>query len=224
MRKGEKSYTFANEIHKKKLINESDIMKIFLILLAMCLPLMANAQSNETTINETATVERPEGMIVHNTVHDRHVLEMEEYSYGETEMDKKAYAEFLKSNCLPAYTKYHQGQQMIAAGWSLFGLGLATTTVGAVLLPGAALASFLWLLSPDKEGIGDVFNTVGVLEASLCIGIGMTISSVVLLPIGYKYSKQSVDIFNNQCSPQRQPIATLNLQTSSDGIGLAITF
>lgn len=190
----------------------------------MCLPLMAKAQSNDTTINKTVIAERPEGMIVHNTYHERHAFEMEEYSYGETEMNKKAYAEFLKSNCLPAYTKYHQGQQMIAAGWSLFGLGLATTTVGAVLLPGAALASFLWLLSPDKERRGDVFNTFVVLEASLCIGIGMTISSVVLLPIGYKYSKQSVDIFNNQCSPQRQPIATLNLQTSSDGIGLAITF
>lgn len=210
-------------------------MKKLLLLLAMCFPIMVIAQESEMSLDtlndstvsntEVDTVpDRPDGMIVHNTYHERHAFEMEEYSYGETEMDKKAYAAFLKSNCLPAYTKYHQGQQMIAAGWSLFGLGLATTTVGAVLLPAAALVGFVSLLSPNKEGIGNVFNTFVVVEASLCIGIGMTISSVVLLPIGYKYSKQSVDIFNNQCSPQRQPIATLNLQTSSDGIGLAITF
>ena len=203
-------------------------MKNFWILLVMCLPLMANAQSNETTINETATVERPEGMIVHNTVHDRHVLELKEYSYGKTEMDRKAYAEFLKSNCMPAFTKYHKGQQMIAAGWSLFGLGLATTTIGGCLFMseawvGVVTSGLFYKNNPEKaKQVRLDFERSGIALTS--IGVGMTISSVVLLPIGYKYSKQSVDIFNNQCSPQRQPIATLNLQSSSDGIGLAICF
>lgn len=203
-------------------------MKNFWILLVMCLPLMANAQSNETTINETATAERPEGMIVHNTVHDHHVLELKEYSYGKTEMDRKAYAEFLKNNCTPAFTKYHKGQQMIASGWSLFGLGLATTTIGGCLFMseawvGVVTSGLLYRNNPEKaKQVRLDFERSGIALTS--IGVGMTISSVVLLPIGYKYRKQSVDIFNNQCSLQRQSVATLNLQSGSDGIGLAISF
>lgn len=123
-------------------------MKKFLILFVVCLPLIANAQNNEMSTDKANVAERPEGIIVHNTNHERHVLGLKEYSYGMTDMDKKAYAEFLKNNCPQAFAKYYKGQQMITSGWSLFGLGLATTVIG---IPVVWTENLLYVSFANKE-------------------------------------------------------------------------
>ena len=155
-----------------------------------------------------ARTEKPEGQIVRNSNSERFILGMKEYSYGTTQMDKKAYADFLYKNCPNAFIKYYHGKNMITAGWVMFGLGCAMTVPG-------------WTLFAVGEG--------GVEEIGIAIGsIGAAsvfFSSTIILPIGYVYRYKAMKIYNEQCAYNKRTAAcTFNLQSSSDGIGIALTF
>lgn len=175
-----------------------------------------------------SSVEKPEGQIVRNSYSERHILGMKEYSYGTTQMDKKAYADFLYKNCPNAFIKYYHGKNMITAGWVLFGSGLAMMTAGFTI------RGYRFRIAeakhPCASGIElqnwyrcrDVCDDAGWILAS--IGIGSTLSSIIILPIGYKYRNKAMKIYNEQCAYKRTASCTLNLQSSRDGIGIALTF
>ncbi len=224
-----------------------------------------------------ALTQKPEGQIVRNSYSERLFLEMKEYSYGATQMDRKAYADFLYNNCSNAFIKYYHGKNMITAGWALFGLGCAMTVTGWTIcgcrerITDEIYTDYKELLkeygcycghsygddcrscSDLKDIYGpyhyyyyrggydeacipsdtrryldsrnrclDAYKIAGVTIGS--IGVGFIGTSIIILPIGYVYRNKAMKIYNEQCTNKRTASCTFNLQSSRDGIGIALTF
>lgn len=158
--------------------------------------------------NHNLITEKPKGQVVCNTYNERHLLGIKEFSYGSKQMNKNEYANFLKSNCTQAYMAYARGKREAIAGWVMFGAGCSLIVIG-----GAILGTGEFLL----------IRTGGAVVGS--IGIASTLSSFILLPVGYhKQHVKSVGIFNNQCTRKRTTACTFNLQSSSNGLGVALRF
>lgn len=158
--------------------------------------------------NESSKSAFDEGLVVrHSGYAERHSLGEKEYVYGTTQMNKKEYADFLKNNCREAFLKYYQGNQMITAGWVLVGAGVVMNAIGW------SIAFLSHNYKVGDAGLGIAFA-----------GIGVTGAGIVIFPIGYSFRNKATNIFNNQCTNKRTAACTFNLQSSSDGIGIALTF
>ena len=139
-------------------------------------------------------------MLVRHTAYERRMFGVKEYSYGETQMDKRAFQRFLYENDRNVFLQYRKNQNLIQAGWWLFGGGLSLVFVGGMC--GIEDEIFPAIMCP--------------LFFSSCV-----IPSVIMLPIGYKRKNDIVDSFNRNNS---RPAITLGLTSSKNGIGLALNF
>ena len=139
-------------------------------------------------------------MLVRYTAYERRMFGVKEYSYGETQMDKRAFQRFLYENDRNVFLQHRKNQNLIQAGWWLFGGGLSLVFVGGMC------------------GIEDE-----ILPAIMCplFFSSCVIPSVIMLPIGYKRKNDIVDSFNRNNS---RPAITLGLTSSKNGIGLALNF
>lgn len=71
--------------------------------------------------------------LVRNSKLDQRLFGVGAYSYGETQMDKKAFEKFMRENSPQAYKKYIRGKACIAAGWTCLTVGILATGGGSVL-------------------------------------------------------------------------------------------
>ncbi len=129
------------------------------------------------------------------------------YSYGGTEMDKKAMEQFLRNNCPAAYRSYVSGKGLKVAGWSVFGVGCGIPIAG--LLTKAIMGN----LPGDDQAM--------ILKLTYA-GLGVTVASIPLLGVGYYRTNHAHEIFNRQCATKEK--LTLNLQANQNGLGLALNF
>ena len=139
-------------------------------------------------------------MLVRHTAYERRMFGVKEYSYGETQMDKRAFQRFLYENDRNVFLQYRKNQDLIQAGWWLFGGGLSLVFVGGMC------------------GIEE--ESIPAIMCPLFFG-SCVIPSVIMLPIGYKRKNDIVDSFNRNNS---RPAITLGLTSSKNGIGLALNF
>ena len=109
------------------------------------------------------------------------------------------YAELLRRNCPPAYNEYRSGLIMQYCGWSLLGAGIPLMAIG------------LWMAIDLDDYFWGMAAT----------GIAFTVTSIPLLAVGYPRAKKSHQTYNQYS--MGYPM-TLNLQASSNGIGLALKF
>ena len=139
-------------------------------------------------------------MLIRYSAYERRMFGLKEYSYGETQMDKRAFQRFLYENDRNVFLQYRKNQDLIQAGWWLFGGGLSLVFVGGMC------------------GIVD-----GELSAIMCpLFFGScVIPSGIMLYIGYQRKNDIVDSFNRNNS---RPAITLGLTSSKNGIGLALNF
>lgn len=72
--------------------------------------------------------------LIRNSKSDQRLFGVGAYSYGETQMDKKALEAFLRNNSPQAYKKYMRGRNSIAAGWTFFTVGLLATATGGAFM------------------------------------------------------------------------------------------
>lgn len=153
------------------------------------------------------TTEKPKGQMVHNSYSERHYGGYKEFSYGSRQMDRREYANFLRNTCFRAYRNYVVGNNMVKAGWVLFGVGCAFVVTGGGMM-------------------ADWDDGVWIAGFSICLlGGSAGFVSLFVLPIGYTYrNKRSVDVFNYQCTRKRTTACTFNLQSSSNGLGVALRF
>lgn len=142
-------------------------------------------------------------LVIYSKTNQR-FLGVEKYAYGDTQMDEKAFCQFLQKNNRAAYLKYMQSKQLIPAGWATFGGGLLFT-----LALGTPLMAY-----------GDDYFDEGL--SFIIIGSGSVVASIPLLSIGYSYKKDAFKMFKKQNN--LQPAITLNFQASQNGIGLALNF
>jgi len=134
------------------------------------------------------------------------------YFLDNKSITSKEYKNFLKNNSPEAWQSYKKGTALWATGWSLAGVGVACFCAGEILFIGDAVASMF------ESGHGP-----GMLAGiGLMIGGGaLNVASIPCLIVGGKKKYSAHEIYNNNCS-KSQPQIELSLQTSQNGIGLAL--
>ncbi|MBE6324970.1 MAG: hypothetical protein E7074_08375 [Bacteroidales bacterium] len=135
------------------------------------------------------------------------------YFLDNKSITSKEYKDFLKNNSPEAWQSYKKGTALWATGWSLAGVGVACIFAGELLLIGDAAAGLF------ESGHGP-----GVLAGlGLMIGGGaLNIASIPCLIVGGKKKFSAHEIYNRNCT--KQPQVQLSLQTSQNGLGLALKF
>ena len=136
---------------------------------------------------------------------------------GEQQMDRAAYKQFLETECPQAYQQYHQGEQCMIAGWSLFGGG----AVGAF----AGFATFISQSNfgglPPEQYHGNTALGLTGFCFSVLSGAGF-LCSIPLLSFGYvRMDNSSVKTYNEQCAKQDIELA---FGMTSNGVGMTIRF
>ena len=174
---------------------------------------------NRKVVTSTSMKQMAEPALITNVL-ERHskseqkLMGVKEYTYGNMQMDEKAFQKFLQSNNRSAYMTYMKGQKLKTAGWWVFGSGATLLTLGSAMFVFAELG-------PVDEW--SYFPLIDASYAMLSIGATATIVSIPLFGIGARHrNKTAIDVFNEQNSTQSQ--LTLNLQASQNGIGLALNF
>jgi len=124
------------------------------------------------------------------------------YYYEGRSMNKEVYCKFLENRCYPAYQKAYSGYLTTVVGWTLLGCGAAVDLVGAICF-----------VADDMLGV-----------ALSSFGSCLEIASVPTLIVGYAKMHKSVDLYNAQCGAKAQYQPYWSVQTSQNGIGLALNF
>lgn len=142
---------------------------------------------------------------------------------GTTRMDKQAYLRFIQNNCPEAWQRYLQGNKLWKAGWGLLGAG-----IGIEMLIGVPLFCV---------GYADLYNTtayyggyysnssyakIAAGTAFITIGSLMEAGSIPLLIVGGIRRNNTHEVYNASCA--KPNTVSLNLQSSANGIGLALKF
>ena len=166
-------------------------------------------RTNQTSVNEPANQITPQAiysivdnyeLLVRNSKKNQKQHGIKEYSYGDTQMDTKALMLFLKKHNATAYNRFAISQPLIKSGWWTFGCGLGAMGVGI------AAGSF----------------TSGTSATFLSLGSLSTAASIPLLICGYSFRNNAIATFNRE--NVNQPALSLNLHTSQNGVGLALSF
>ena len=165
------------------------------------------AKASATHIPQMSNVEVATDMLVINSKSDQKLLGVKKYSYGGNQMDEKQFVQFLYKNNSRAYVDYMKGKKLVNAGWWTFGTGTFS-----VFCLGMGL---LW---------------VEDISALTLIGLGCatTVASFPILGVGYKKRNRAYDLRNYSYtanySMTSQPAVSLSMQSSQNGIGLALNF
>ena len=134
-----------------------------------------------------------------------------EYKIGGQWVNRKEYYNFINNkNCIPAYQQFQIGKKLSKAGWWTMGTGGVIAFVGCMCFIGRVNQNW------DATSAGYVLAPMG---AGVCI-IG---SSCVWA--GYSKMNNAYKRYNENCSPDKKPsYVSFNLQSSANGLGLAIHF
>lgn len=188
--------------------------------------------------------------LIRNSKTDQKLYGIEAYSYGETQMDKKALESFLRNNSPDVYKRYLRGNSCIKAGWAIFGIGLATTAAGgACMVLSYRYDEKMWEFEDEIERDNMMFDRYNFtptdereqylydgyrfywakssLLYELGIGLmsggaGLTVISIPIFSAGYGMKNNIHKKYNQQAN--EQPNLTLNLQSSRNGVGIALNF
>ena len=144
-------------------------------------------------------------MIIRHSKYDQKLFGIEEYSYGETQMDKKALQQFLFTNSPNAYRKYMDSQKLIKTGWWMFGTSVVAMGTGTL---------FIFITTSWDEAAYIIPYTVGSIAFA---------SAATLIPIGYFRRYHAYEMYNYE-QKKKQPQLSLGMQASENGIGLALQF
>ncbi len=149
-----------------------------------------------------------------------------------TRMSEEAYLRFIENNCPEAWQSYQRGDHLSRLGWRFFGSGLALVTVGIpITVAGVHMQNKAQSTDP-KSYYGFGMEVAGIIM--MAGGTGCTIASIPLLAVGAKKKNRTYEVYNdcynlqhtvNTISdPQAAPTLSLNLQASTNGVGIALQF
>lgn len=197
----------------KKLLENNDVTKV-------------ENKKEKKTKNEPQTIEIP--LLERHSKSDQRLFGLSEYSYGETQLDKKALKAFLRTNSPEVYKRYMRGQNCIKAGWAMFGVGIVATSIGSTSLILGETYMRKWkydydLTAMEREEFHQqylTFNITGIVLMGFSAGVLTT--SISLLSCGYGMQNNIHKKYNEQAKEQSK--LTLNLQCNHNGIGLALNF
>lgn len=191
--------------------------------------------------------------LVRNSKTDQKLFGVQAYSYGETQMDKKAYEAFLRNNAPEVFKRYLRGKACISAGWTMFAIGAAATVAGgACMVLSYRYDKKMWECVNELERDNMMFDRYNLynftpsdereqylydgyifyrakssLLDELGIGLmsggaGLTVISIPIMSAGHGIVNNTPRRFNKQNMVRAD--LSLNLQSSQNGIGLALNF
>ena len=179
-------------------------MKKFIFLcVAMVAAINMQAHEEQTlSANKVISIERSEDK-------DFYYLQTGQQT---TRMEKEAYLRFIENNCHEAWASYQKGTKLWKAGWGLLGTGLGILTCGCVLY-GIGIDKLYYDNETAMLYDGAVF---------ILMGEGMLIGSVPCLVVGSIKRNNTHEVYN-KTRHLTSPL-TFQLQTSQNGIGIAMNF
>ena len=164
--------------------------------------------SDEQRVVETASLY--DELICHPK-HEQRFSGIKKYSYGDLQMDEKAFRVFLRNNSPEAYRNYMKATNMIKTGWTVFGVGIAAAVIGGIS----------WSFMGNDATLTEHYLMVsGIVLVSS--GGGVALASIPILSVGYNKKNKVYRDFNEEKAIKTD--LSLNLQTSHNGIGLALNF
>lgn len=122
--------------------------------------------------------------------------------------------------CQQAWKDYKKADALWKTGWGLFGAGIGLTTFGFTygILSGFGVGAYPPdQRTPEMEARPIAGLTIG------SIGSGMLVASIPCLAVGQVRRKTAKKIYDEQCG-QQQPPLTFNIQSSANGLGIAMKF
>lgn len=140
------------------------------------------------------------------------------YYLGDRRFTEAEYLAFVQENCQPAYEAFMKGAKLRKTGWQLLASGLPILTAGIVLCGVGVGVGY----EQGNKQLGDGLCIPGAILIG--VGTGLSIGSIPCLIVGSVKKNNSYEVYNEDCAPK--PTATLDfrLQTSRNGIGLAMRF
>ena len=167
-------------------------------------------KASATQIPEMDANMKGEEKLVINSKSTQKMFGVKKYSYGGSQMDEKQFVQFLYRNNTKIYADYVKSKRLISAGWWTMGAGVVSTL-------GLGLTALVF----GEEGVGISFISIGAIA---------TVASIPILGVGYAKKKKVAYSLNNDLYVANNPSATskpavnLSVQSSQNGIGLALNF
>lgn len=184
----------------------------------------SQAQSQNQTLSQAndnqpaAAVEEP--TVVEEALPQVPLFTMDDdiYYLGDRRFTEAEYLAFVQENCQPAYEAFMKGAKLRKTGWQLLASGLPILTAGIVLCGVGVGVGY----EQGNKQLGDGLCVPGAIFIG--VGTGLSIGSIPCLIVGSVKKNNSYEVYNEDCAPK--PTATLDfrLQTSQNGIGLAMRF
>ena len=127
----------------------------------------------------------------------------------------KEYKDFLKNNSPEAWQRYKSGTALWATGWSLLGVSTVASYTGIILF---LMDGQKYLAEGGERGPG---MKIG---AGLVAGAGaLAIAGIPCVIVGGKKKFTAHELYTENCAKQQNAL-TLSVQTSQNGLGLALNF
>ncbi len=143
------------------------------------------------------------------------------YMLGQTELDRKAYRQFLKLNSEHAYRQYTTGNGMLLSGWFFLGGGVAMFAAG---LP-CYLTQKDNIHLPYSDTFSRHYAIYSLGRGLMAVGGIITFVSVPLLTIGSSMKSNAYKTYNQErLNASQNTTLSLNLNAGSNGIALALRF
>ena len=116
--------------------------------------------------------------------------------------------------CAEAWEKYHKGDRLWKTGWGLFAAG------GAMAIAGGITFGVTSSHQDPNRLVVNVSPLIGytVFGAGACLFV----ASIPCIAVGQVQRKKALNEYNAKCSGQT-PL-TFSIQSSSNGLGLAMQF
>ena len=166
------------------------------------------------------------------------------YYYHGKPMKRAEMVQFLNENCKEAYDYYRKQQKIEKAGWGIFGAGAGLVLIGGGVLGGSE--SYyknnippMYPINEQNKWLYDKrYHTYKTMQIA---GVGIMISSAVavacvsipMIIAGNVQKKNAHKVYNTWCgykeleqetSSRENNSVELRLQSSSNGLGLALSF
>ena len=160
---------------------------------------------------QLAAQEKP--LIVRYSLSEQKLYGIAEYSFEETQMDKKALQAFLLENSPAAYKRWMKGHKTIKTGWVMLGLSSVCIIYDAIAIP-------KW----DRTPSGNEAQRMRILwSCASGLGGAFILASIPCFGVGAYYKNSAYKTYNYE-QKKKQPQVSLGLQASENGIGLALQF
>lgn len=181
-------------------------------------------KASATQIPEMDANMKEEEKLVINSKSTQKMFGVKKYSYGGSQMDEKQFVQFLYRNNTKIYADYVKSKKLISAGWWTMGAGVVSMIglgVGCYMGAEASFSGSWKDYNWDAWDAGISFISIGAIA---------TAASIPILGVGYAKKKKVAYSLNNDLyvannpSATSKPVVNLSVQSSQNGIGLALNF